>query len=51
MAVHNLDPAFDALELDTPQTVEASAPYLDDEVCSTGLLVTYRFAARGNRAP
>ena len=51
MAVHNLDPAFDALDLDTPQTVEASAPFLDDEACSTGLLVTYRFGARGNRAP
>lgn len=51
MAVHNLDPAFDALDLDTPQTVEATAPFLDDEACSTGLLVTYRFGAHGNRSP
>jgi predicted dehydrogenase len=51
MAVHNLDPAFDALFLDAPETVEATAPGLDDEVCSTGLLVTYRFGARGSRGP
>lgn len=51
MAVHNLDPAFHALELDVPETVEATAPGLDDEVCSTGLLVTYRFGQRGTRGP
>jgi predicted dehydrogenase len=51
MAVHNLDPAFDALNLDSPETMEATAPGVDDEVCSTGLLVTYRFGARGNRGP
>ncbi len=51
MAVHHLDPAFDALELDSPRTVEASAPGLDAEVCSTGVMATYRFAARGNKAP
>jgi len=51
MAVHHLDPAFNALELDSPESVEASAPGLDSEVCSTGVLVTYRFAARGNKVP
>jgi predicted dehydrogenase len=51
MAVHNLDPAFDALSLDTPQTVEATAPAINPEVCSSGLLVTYRFAAQGDRGP
>jgi predicted dehydrogenase len=51
MAVHNLDPAFNALGLDTPLTVEATAPGIDAEICSTGLLVTYRFAARGDRGP
>jgi predicted dehydrogenase len=51
MAVHNLDPAFDALELDCPQTVEATAPGVDGEVCSTGLLVTYRFGPRGKMGP
>ena len=51
MAVHHLDPAFNALALDAPQTVEATAPDLDPEICSTGLMVTYRFGAKGNRGP
>jgi predicted dehydrogenase len=51
MAVHNLDPAFDALDLSSPQTVEATAPGVDTEVCSTGLLVTYRFGPRGHMGP
>ena len=51
MAVHNLDPAFFALELDTPETVEATAPMVDPELCSRGMLVTWRYAARGNRGP
>ncbi len=51
MAIHNLDPAFNALKLDSPQTVEATAPGVDEEVCSTGLLVTYRFGPRGNMGP
>ena len=51
MAVHHLDPAFNALELDSPLTVEATAPRIDKEVCSTGLLVTYRFGPRGNLGP
>ena len=45
LAIHHLDPAFNALELDTPQTVEASADGgVDAEVCSAGMLVTWRFA-------
>jgi len=51
MACHNLDPAFFALELDTPETVEASAPGVDPEICSLGVFVTWRFGARGNRGP
>jgi predicted dehydrogenase len=51
MGVHDLDPAFNALELDTPQTVEATAPEVDEEVCSTGVLATYRFGPRGSRGP
>jgi predicted dehydrogenase len=51
MAVHNLDPAFNALRLETPQSVEASAPEVDSEVCSRGLLVTYHFGAQGTRGP
>jgi predicted dehydrogenase len=51
MAIHNLDPAFHALKLDCPQTVEATAPGVDEEVCSTGLLATWRFGPRGNMSP
>jgi len=52
LAVHHLDPAFNALALEDPETVEASAPgRVDDEVCSTGVFATYRFGARGDRGP
>ncbi len=51
VAVHHLDPAFNALGLDSPETVEASGPSLDEEVCSPAVLVTYRFGPRGNRGP
>jgi predicted dehydrogenase len=51
MAIHNLDPAFNALKLDAPLTVEATAAGIDKEVCSSGLIVTYRFGARGNLGP
>jgi predicted dehydrogenase len=51
MACHNIDPAFNALSLDTPETIEATAPGIDDEICPEGVLVTWRFAARGARGP
>jgi predicted dehydrogenase len=51
VAPHHLDPAFNALELDAPETVEATGPGIDAEVCSTGVLATYRYGARGNRGP
>ena len=52
LAIHHLDPAFNALELDTPHTVEATAfGGVDAEVCSAGMLVTWRFGARGNKVP
>ena len=52
LAIHHLDPAFNALELDTPETVEATAyGRVDAEVCSAGMLVTWRYAARGTRGP
>ena len=52
LAIHHLDPAFNALELDTPETVEASAyGRVDSETCSAGMLVTWRFAARGAKGP
>jgi len=49
MGVHNLDPAFNALDLDTPETVEATATGIDAEICREGVLVTWRFGARGKR--
>jgi predicted dehydrogenase len=52
LAIHHLDPAFNALQLDTPQTVEATASGgVDAEVVSFGMLVTWRFGARANMAP
>ncbi len=48
---HHLDPAFDALQLDTPQTVEASSPGLDGEVCPPGMIGTWRVAPRGKLGP
>jgi predicted dehydrogenase len=48
---HHLDPAFNALELDNPQTVEATGPGVDEEVCSTGVLATWRFGPRGAMGP
>jgi predicted dehydrogenase len=48
---HHLDPAFNALKLETPLTVEATAPGLDKEVCSTGVLATYRYGPRGEMGP
>ena len=51
VGVHHLDPAFNALALDAPLTVEASAPQVDDEVCSTGVLATWHFGPRKNFGP
>ena len=51
MAIHNLDPAFNALGLDTPETVEATAIGVDPEMCLRGVLVHWHFAARENRGP
>ena len=51
MAVHNLDPAFNALDLEAPETVEATAPGVDADLCSNGVLVNWRFGARGSRGP
>jgi predicted dehydrogenase len=51
MSVHHIDPAFNALVLDTPATVEATAVSMDEEHTGRGVLATYRFAARGSRGP
>jgi predicted dehydrogenase len=52
MGIHHLDPAFNALDLGTPQTVEATAyGEVDRELCSRGVFVTWRFAATARRGP
>jgi predicted dehydrogenase len=52
MAIHHLDPAFNALSLDAPDTVEATCyGGTDPDLCSRGLFVTWRFAAAGRIAP
>ena len=52
MGIHHVDPAFHALGLEAPQTVEATAAGgVDTELCSRGLLVTWRFAATARRGP
>lgn len=50
MACHNLDPAFTALDLRAPRTIQAtSVGGVDDYMAPTGSLYTYEFDARGNR--
>jgi predicted dehydrogenase len=51
LAVHHLDPAFNALGLDTPEMVEASATAVDTEACSNAVLAVYHFGATENRGP
>jgi len=51
MGIHHLDPAFNALGLDAPLTVEASASQVDPETIMGSDFVTYRYAAKGNRGP
>lgn len=48
MACHNLDPAFMALDLARPATIEATcAGGLDPEMAPLGTLYTYTFGPRG----
>jgi predicted dehydrogenase len=43
MGIHHVDPAFNALSLDVPETIEATtAQTVDNDICSRGLLVTWR---------
>ena len=46
MGIHHLDPAFNALGLDAPTTIEATAYAIDGPRAILGVdFVTYRFAA------
>ncbi|MBV9122010.1 MAG: Gfo/Idh/MocA family oxidoreductase [Planctomycetes bacterium] len=47
MAVHNLDPAFYALDLDAPVAAEARTSPLKKESYPAWQILTYEFAARG----
>ena len=51
MAPHHFDPAFNALGLDAPVTLEARASFVDPKVTTGSNLVTYQYAARGDRGP
>jgi predicted dehydrogenase len=49
MAVHNMDPAFYALDLDPPVAAEAKTGPLKPESYPAWQVITYEFAARGDR--
>jgi predicted dehydrogenase len=49
MACHNMDPAFWALKLGHPVTVEASATNVNPETTPFGSIVHYKFSARGEQ--
>ncbi|MBN2309635.1 MAG: Gfo/Idh/MocA family oxidoreductase [Candidatus Hydrogenedentes bacterium] len=51
MACHNLDPAFWALSLDCPVSVEASSCDCTDEVTPHASIVHYEFPVRGDMPP
>ena len=51
MAPHHFDPAFHALELDAPVTMESRASFVDKTVTTGSYYVTYEYAAKGNRGP
>jgi hypothetical protein len=50
-APHHFDPAFNALGLDAPVTMEARASFVDPQVITGSNLVTYQYGARGGRGP
>ena len=51
MACHNIDPAYWALDLGAPSTVEASATEFNDDTVPAGAIYTYEFPARGDMPP
>jgi predicted dehydrogenase len=51
MGIHHFDPAFNALGLDAPLTMEASASDESPETIMASAFVTYRYGAQGNRGP
>ena len=51
MACHNMDPAFWALKLGHPISVEGSATNINPETTPFGSIVHYQFPARGSMPP
>lgn len=49
MAVHNMDPAFYALDLEAPIAAEAQTSPLGEESYPAWQIITYEFAAKGKR--
>jgi predicted dehydrogenase len=49
MAVHNADPAFFCLDLGAPESVEAETSKVMSETYPSWQILTYNFAARGDR--
>jgi len=51
MACHNIDPAFWALELGHPLSVEASSSGINSETTPVASIIHWKFAARRNMPP
>jgi len=51
MGCHIIDPAWWALDLDAPTSIEAKPGPFSDETYPTKTIITWEFPARGNRAP
>jgi len=51
MAVHNMDPAFYALDLGAPSAAEAKTSPLKKESYPAWQIITYEFPAKANRPP
>jgi predicted dehydrogenase len=51
MGIHHFDPAFNALGLDAPATVEVRASQVDQQRSVGSHFVTYQYPAQGKRGP
>ena len=51
MAIHNLEPAFSALKLGHPTSVEGQSDFVDSEVIGPNNKVTWQFPARQDMPP
>ena len=51
MSPHHFDPAFNALGLDAPATVEGRTSFFAADVTTGSNQITYQYGARGDRGP